>query len=333
MYNSITKTRNLFYDVGVFKSSTSPIITLCVGNLRVGGTGKSPFVEYLLRFLVHKQIQTGTLSRGYGRNTRGFIHASSSSSSSDIGDESLQYFKKFSPNINVFVGEKRVDAMKKIKSNFNGTKVVILDDAFQHRALKANYNILLSEYSRPFFNDYLLPYGRLREARNGARRADCIIITKCPESISEAEMALVEDKTRKYVSNFVPIFFTRIDYGRPQELFFQNKAEMETTNVVLLSGIDNPIPFFDHCRKQYNVLDEIIFPDHHSFSENEVVAIARRTKRETDCVLITTEKDTSRLITFEKILAGVPVFYIPIEVTFVKDEKLFLDLVERWTSV
>jgi len=316
----------------LFKSRTSPIISICVGNIRVGGTGKSPFVEYLLCFAKNKKIKTGTLSRGYGRKTKGFIHANANSTSTDIGDESLQYLKKFGPEIPVFVGENRVKAIEKIKSNFNDLKLIILDDAFQHRALKANYNILLSEYSRPFYDDYLLPFGMLREARNGAKRADCIIVTKCPSSISESDMKFVETRTRTYSTLDTPIFFTKINYSEPKKLFPQNTSEIKITNVILISGIDNPQPFFDFCREKYHVLDQIVFPDHHSFSENEVLNFINKLKNETNCIILTTEKDTSRLLTYSSLLSEIAVYYLPIEVKFIKNEEIFLSLLDGWIS-
>ena len=256
LYDIGTRVRNIFYDLGIFNKSSSSITTICVGNIRVGGTGKSPFVEYLLRYSIRKNIRTATLSRGYGRITKGFREASLSSSSSDIGDESFQYFKKFGNRISVFVDEKRAHGIVLIKNKNTGTELVVLDDAYQHRSVVANHTILLTEYARPFFDDFLLPMGRLREARTGANRADCVVVTKCPESISAEEKSLFVSQINKYANNDTPIFFTGIDYSQPRALFNDFEQISKYKEVVIVCGIDNPKPFVDFCKNKYKTIND-----------------------------------------------------------------------------
>ena len=331
LYNIVTRIRNYFYDLGIFKSSTSSIKTICVGNIRVGGTGKSPFVEYLLRYSIKKDIQTSTLSRGYGRITKGFLKAGKNTLSSDIGDESFQYFKNFGDKIAVFVDEKRVHGIDLIKKQNADIELIILDDAYQHRSFSSHYNILLTEYSRPFFNDFLLPMGRLREARIGANRASCVIVTKCPEYVPAEEKQRLIDRINQYTADYTPIFFTTIAYSNPQALFNSSLQMSDYKNVVLVCGIDNPMPFVDFCKGKYNVKDVLIFPDHYTFNESDIDKMTQ--EKYESCAILTTEKDTSRLLLHAKKLESHSVFYLPIEVKFYENENAFLSLLDKWLSV
>lgn len=331
LYDIVTRVRNLFYNVGIFKSSTASIKTICVGNIRVGGTGKSPFVEYLLRNSIKKNIRTGTLSRGYGRTSKGFLKANKTTLSSDIGDESFQYFKKFGDKIAVYVDEKRAHGVDLIKTQQSEIELIILDDAYQHRSFTSDYNILLTEYARPFFNDFLLPMGRLREARVGAKRADCVIVTKCPEYVSAKEKLDFTIKINKCTTPNTPIFFTEIAYSNPQALFDASLQINDYKNVVIVCGIDNPLPFIDFCKKKYNVVDVLIFPDHYAFNESDIDKMTQDKYKE--CAILTTEKDTSRLLLHAKKLEYRSVFYLPIEVKFVENENAFVSLLDKWTSV
>jgi tetraacyldisaccharide 4'-kinase len=321
LYNIVTRARNIFYDLGIFKSSTSSIKTICVGNIRVGGTGKSPFVEYLLRYSIKGKINAGTLSRGYGRKTKGFIMASETTMCNDIGDESFQYYKKFGDKISVFVDEKRVHGVDQIKNH----------DAYQHRSFTSNYNILLTEYTRPFFNDFLLPIGRLREARIGTKRADCIIVTKCPANLPTKEEQKYTDNINKYIKQNTPIFFTTIAYSDPIALF-NNSIKINTyKEVVIICGIDNPMPFVDYCKKEFNVVDVLIFPDHHDFDKLDIDNLTHEKYK--DCAILTTEKDTSRILLYTEILESQPIFYLPIEVKFIEKESEFVSLLDEWINV
>jgi len=311
MYDLVTKVRNSLYDNHCFASYRFQTPTLCIGNLRVGGTGKSPFVEYLIRYYLTKGIKIAILSRGYGRKTKGFIQASSKSSSIEIGDEPFQYFHKFGNSVDVFVGENRTEALARITGKENALDLVLLDDAFQHRRLEPKVSILLTEFSRPFYKDYLLPMGRLRESRNGARRSRFVVVTKCPPLIEPEVQYKIEDEIRKYSGNNVPIFFAYIKYGEWKPFNSSTLPLGKPQEVVVMCGIDNPKPFLQYCQSQFDVKEEHVYPDHHLFTTMEIEKLVR-----SGLPIVTTEKDISRLALFAGRLAQTKIGYIPIEVGF-----------------
>ena len=194
VYGSIVWVRNKFYDLGFFSSKSFDIPIICVGNLSTGGTGKTPHIEYLIR-LLHKQYSIAVLSRGYKRKSTGFLLADSTSTAEDIGDEPMQFHRKF-PDIGLAVDTKRVHGVEQTRQRRKDTQVILLDDGFQHRALKAGYYILLTSFDQLYINDYLLPVGNLREARSGAKRADMIIVTKCPDDLSPGDQENIRKKNR-----------------------------------------------------------------------------------------------------------------------------------------
>ena len=328
LYDFATRIRNYLYAIGTFKSSTSKICTICVGNIRVGGTGKSPFVEYLLRYSIQKNINTATLSRGYGRSTTGFLKANTHTLSNEIGDESFQYFKKFKNKIDVYVDEKRAHGVEAITSENININLIILDDAYQHRSFNSKNTILLTEFSRPFFNDFLLPFGRLRESRSNAKRANCIVVTKCPEHIKTEEKIHFLNQIYQYSNINTPVFFTTVEYSQPVSVFENEFILNKNDNVVLVCGIDNPKPFIEFCKKKYNVVDVLLYPDHHSFTKSEIKQMTD--KKYDNASILTTEKDTSRLIEFESILINKPIFFLPIKVKFVEHEQDFINLFDSW---
>ena len=217
IFRIITGIRNLLYDYRVFRSSKAPIRTLIVGNLSVGGTGKTPMVEFLIQNL-GADFNVVSLSRGYGRKTRGFLRATSKSTASEIGDEPLQIFRKFDGKVPVFVGEDRVAALEKIAGISANFELAILDDAFQHRRLQGDIYCLLTPFSSPFSGVFILPMGRLRESRSGARRADFLIVTKCPDALSSEEKEKTIGELRPYLKDHIPVFFSKTGYGEPYAL-------------------------------------------------------------------------------------------------------------------
>lgn len=330
LFHLVTRFRNLGYDLNFFRSKSVPVPTLCVGNLRVGGTGKTPFVEYLLKQFVISNKQVCTLNRGYGRKTKGFIEANSVSYAEQIGDEAMQYFQKFGLNVKVFVGENRVKAIHDILLKYSNLDLVVLDDAFQHRSLKCQYNILLTELERPFYKDFLLPFGRLREARIGANRAQCVVVTKCPTILTESKRNECLKNISKYTQKNTPIFFTTISYSAPVSLFRPTKPIGKDTKVLLLSGIDNPIPFIEFCKSNYIVSEVVKFPDHHNFSFNDLQLVLEKSKK-TDLVL-TTEKDATRLEKFASLFEKTDICYLPIEINFLGEEEQFLSILKNLTN-
>jgi tetraacyldisaccharide 4'-kinase len=290
IYGGITSVRNLFFDVGIFKSYKIPKKSICVGNLSVGGTGKTPHVAYLTK-LVKESTKTTILSRGYGRNTTGFILANSQSKGSEIGDEPRLYVSRFSPEVNVVVCEKRVVGVQKIQELFPQNQLILLDDAYQHRAIKAELNILLTDYSDLYSDDHVLPAGNLREWKSGKKRADMLIVTKCPESLSENERKIISQKLK---FNFDKTFFSRIQYGAL--IPFGKVIQKEFNNILLVTGIANSTPLLNQLKKKFNV-EILSFSDHHNFNEEDIQRIHQKfdTFVTDSKAIITTEKDFMRL--------------------------------------
>jgi tetraacyldisaccharide 4'-kinase len=337
LYGFVTDIRNYLYDKGFWKvtSFDRPIIN--VGNLTVGGTGKTPHVEYLIRLLkvrkssnlnvvkvqnlddVNKKnlekYTIATLSRGYGRKTKGFIIADSSATAQTIGDEPYQFYQKFSTEITVTVGENRVEAIHEIFIQNPETELIILDDAFQHRRIKPSLNILLMDYSRPIYDDFAFPAGRLRERRHGAKRTDIVIVTKCPDNISMEKQDEIKYKLQAYLQENTPLFFTKILYGKPQNCRSEEE-NIGLQKVILLSGIDNPKPFEEYAKKHLEVVNHLIFNDHHDFTEKDLVEISSK-----KMPILMTEKDMVKFIPFlnHTLLNDIPLFYLPIEIGFLND--------------
>ena len=324
IYNSVTRFRNYLFDTGFKKSFEFEANVIGVGNLSVGGTGKSPMVEYLINLLADK-YKVATLSRGYGRATKGFRIADTEDTAATIGDEPFQFYNKFK-NISVTVGEERAVAIPHILAELD-SDVILMDDAFQHRYVKPGLNIMLSDYNRPFYTDFVLPSGRLRESREGASRADIIVVTKCRDDISLQEMDAIE----KEISVYAPeanVCFTSIKYLKPSPVF--ENAEF-SKNILLFSGIANNKPLIEHVSTHFEIIDEFYFADHHAYTTKDLNALEERFQRIsiTNKCLLTTEKDMVKLLdpTLESTIHHLPIFYIPIETYFVRGGKIFDEMV------
>lgn len=286
MYWLITYIRNLLFNKGLLRSySFTDVFVLCVGNLRVGGTGKTPMVEYLIRNL-HKEYNLAVLSLGYKRQTKGLKEITSADDYKSVGDEPKQMSEKF-PDVRFFVNKDRNQAIEYIKQKYPSTQLIILDDAYQYRKTKTAKTILLTEYHRPFYSDFVLPYGRLRESRKEKRRADYIVVTKSPNEISVKDRQTIISSI-KPLSN-QQIFFSSIQYNEDLQ------SELMGKDVALLVGIDNPQPLISYLNTFCKVKQVLKFPDHHSFSEKETQMISK-----IKYPIITTEKDYSRLKDFNK---------------------------------
>ncbi len=318
MYGGIMQFRNYLYDRDLRKSFHFDSCVISVGNLSVGGSGKTPMTEYLIR-MFSKKYEVSTLSRGYGRKTRGFRMARENDSAGTIGDEPFQYFTKFS-DIHVAVGERRALAIPFILAEEPGTDIILMDDAYQHRSVLPDFQILVTEFSRPFYNDHVMPSGRLREKRKGARRADAIVITKCPDELDVSIQAQMRKETGRYAPG-VPLYFTAINYGLPvaaSGVFKKNQP------LVMVTGIADPAPLASHLQKQYEVREHLQFPDHHSFSKSDIEKISKRLGSN-NAALVTTEKDLMRLREsgiWEE-LNSFTILYVPIEVRFLHDRDKF----------
>ncbi|MFA0963600.1 tetraacyldisaccharide 4'-kinase [Roseivirga sp. BDSF3-8] len=331
LYKVVTDVRNFLYDQGRRHSTLFTVPVINVGNLTVGGTGKSPMIEYLGAML-SESYQVAILSRGYGRRTKGFRLAGEGDDATTLGDEPYQFYQKAGDNVTVAVGEERALAIPSILLERPETNVILLDDAFQHRAVVPHFNILLSDYNRPFYKDMVLPAGRLRESRYGARRAHAVIVTKCPGSLDEKAMELVKAQIEKYTRAGTPVFFTTISYGQPISLY-GHTSPARGENVVAFSGIARSEPFINYLAKTYALSDHMDFPDHHAYSESDLERIKARfmahgaTSEQTS--LVTTEKDAARLRSLgaKHPLSGLPVSYIPIRPVFLRDEEVFRSMV------
>ncbi len=323
LYGFVTWLRNKLYDSGVFASKTFDIPVIAVGNLTYGGSGKTPHTEYLIR-LLHEKFALATLSRGYGRSTSGFILASDASTSSEIGDEPKQFKRKF-PGVNVAVDGNRVHGIKKLLQMAPGLGAVLLDDAFQHRAVMPGLNILLTDYGRMYCDDALLPVGTLRESKKGVERADIIIVTKTPPIFSPLDRRLILKKIKHLPHQHV--YFTRVQYGNfipmlgekrtavQPEVFFEKKYSF-----LLLTGIANATPLVNFLKARSAGVRHIEFGDHHSYGlvdmhrvKSEFDAIAGPNK-----IVLTTEKDAMRIDKpgLIEVIGSLPVYYVPIEIAF-----------------
>ncbi|WP_297337087.1 tetraacyldisaccharide 4'-kinase [Algoriphagus sp.] len=325
LFNLITKIRNYLYDQGYRKSQLSPIRSILVGNLRVGGTGKTPMVEYLIRQF-HSSFPIATLSRGYGRKTTGFIQATPLSSPEGIGDEPYQMYQKFGEKVSVFVGEDRLAAIQRIKQEAPSTALLLLDDAFQHRSVKPHLSILLTTYQAPFFKDYLLPMGRLRESRSNANRADLIIVSKCPDSITEKEKNGIKRKIQPYLKRNQPILFSRIGYGDPESW---GKQARFSGNVVLMTGIAQVDALESFVRSKFRLLESLRLEDHHQYEKRdfEKLGLLLTKHARSNPVVLTTEKDAVKVKSFypEGFIREIPIFVIPIQVEFSPDDAKTLN--------
>ena len=311
LYGFITSLRNYLYDKGILKSYSFDIPVIAVGNLSVGGTGKTPQIEYLIR-LLSPNYKVATLSRGYKRKSEGFILADAVSTAEILGDEPFQYFKKF-PDIQVAVDADRKNGIEQLLNQKSRPEIILLDDAFQHRKVKAGFYILLTAYEDLFCDDFMLPTGNLRESRNGAKRANLIIVTKCPLDITELEQQNIKNK----LAVDLPIYFSSIDYDDKVYNDTESLAvsDLKLTPKMLLAGIAKPKPFFDYLQTDK---DEVMtFSDHHHFSESDILNIKSQA---IDKIIVTTEKDFVRLDA--KILRK-QLFYLPIKSKFLSNQQSF----------
>lgn len=319
IYWLVTFVRNWLYDVGFFKSKSYNLPIIAIGNLSAGGTGKTPHTEYLIRLLKDK-YKVAVLSRGYKRSTKGFVLANETISAHELGDESFQIKVKF-PEVSVAVCEDRQTGIENLISTIN-PDVILLDDAFQHRKVNAQYYILLTAYDDLFSDDYILPFGNLRESAIGKKRANLVIVTKCPATLSEQKQELVKQK----LNVKVPVFFTSIDYDT--EVFgtenTMNVSEVITKEKVIVAGIAKPKYFIDYLNSGKDKV--MIYPDHHHFSEQEISELNALAQEKN---VITTEKDYVRLngkINSDKL------FYLPIRIKLIKEEVFFNDIIRNWVK-
>ncbi|ANH81052.1 tetraacyldisaccharide 4'-kinase [Niabella ginsenosidivorans] len=309
---------NFLYDSGLKGSTRFSLPLICVGNLSVGGTGKSPMVEYLVR-LLKEQYSIAVVSRGYKRKTKGLLMASATTTADDIGDEPMQLHKKF-PGVPIAVSAQRAVAVAALLRQ-QKPEVIILDDAFQHRALQAGFNILLTEYSNLFADDYYLPAGQLRDLKSNYKRAQCIIVTKCPPDLTSEQARATCNKLQPVSGQ--PVFFAALKYGQPQTLFGNTPVLFESVqHLLLVTGIANPLPLKRELQQYQKDIRTFYFEDHYDFEQKDIVAILEAYHRfpPGTAAIITTEKDGARLQKFQPQLERANTWCIPVSHSFLLGE-------------
>ena len=333
VYGLITVVRNVFYQTAIFKPSKFSIPIINVGNLSTGGTGKTPHTEYLIR-LLKQEKNLFTLSRGFGRKVRGFIIADKQSTAFQIGDEPLQYQLKFGNEIGVAVDANRVTGVMDICRTHPNTNLILLDDAFQHRAIHAGLNILITDYSKPFFTDFMLPVGNLRELRAGKKRAQIIVVSKCP-NFDTVDKAFFIKKINPLKGQHV--FFSKINYSSVFGLAdFVETDKLTNQKIILVTGIANAKPLVTFLEKNNSILHHFNFQDHYNFKQENITEIHKIFDKfaAENPVIITTEKDAMRLLNdpLKTSLKGYPWFFQSIEIEINKKEefdKIVLHYVEK----
>lgn len=330
LYGAGVALRNKLFDWGYLRSKSFGVPTICIGNIAVGGTGKTPHTEYLIK-LLHRDFQVAVLSRGYKRHTKGYVLSAPDSNARSIGDEPYQIKLKF-PDIRVAVDENRCHGIERLCTlTAPSVEVVLLDDAFQHRYVKAGFNILLTDHHRLFCDDALLPAGRLRESVDGKNRAQIVIVTKCPKDIKPIDFNIIAKRLDLFP--YQKLFFSSFRYGNLQSVFpsLPEKTERELSSlkadeqVLLLTGIASPASIIEELEKHTSHIDLLSFDDHHNFSNRDMLLIKERFdklpgKRK---VIITTEKDATRLIHHPALDKGLKrhLYALPIEVEILQNQQ------------
>ena len=331
IYGSITVMRNLLFDYGIFKSQSYTIPIICIGNLSLGGTGKTPHTQYLLD-LLKNNYKVAVLSRGYGRKNSSLQLVEINSNAFEIGDEPLQ-LKQNNPECLVVVEKNRNKGAQYILKNFPEIDVILLDDGYQHRWIKAGFNILITPFSSPYYKDYLMPVGKLRESRKGVTRANAVIFSKTPEKTNPT----LKKGMLKRLSLFPnqTAYFSAIEYHKFKCI--SNNTQLEESkayNITLVSGIVNAYPLIKYLEEKGHSINHLKYSDHHNYTKNDIDTILAKynAEKSTKKLILTTEKDTTKLKQFLPNFKDVNFYYIPIEIKIEQLEKFnkqILDYVEK----
>ncbi len=328
LYGFVTAVRNKLFDWNILKSQEFPVPVVVVGNLAVGGTGKTPHTEFIVEALRHS-YHIGVLSRGYKRSTKGFVMADSRCTPRDIGDEPFQIYSKFSKDVSVAVCEDRCRGIREMLRLDPSINLIILDDAFQHRYVKPKVAVVVTEYSRPVFEDKMLPYGRLRESLKGLDRADIVVVSKCPDNLQPIEYSLFAKNLNLFP--YQSLFFSKFIYGDLLPMFPGESIATPDLSwltwddaILSISGIGNPKPFVKYLKSFAARVKVNLFPDHHNYTRRDIELIVSRfnSLKGRTRILVTTEKDAVRLINspyFPRELRKYA-FYLPIKVDFARSE-------------
>lgn len=293
LYGAMVWLRNRLYDSKFFSSVEFSVPVITVGNLSTGGTGKTPHVEYLVRLLQYR-FQVATMSRGYKRHTQGFLIADENSNALRIGDEPMQYHIKF-PELVVSVAEERMIGIPALLQRKPEIDVILLDDAYQHRSVKAGLSILITDYSKPFYKDYVLPFGNLREGRSAYKRANVILVSKCPTDLNPSQADDIRNKIAPLPHQ--QVFFTSIRYDTAFDLATKEEVSFNKKNIVLVCGIARPEPLIAHLKTSAADVHILTYKDHHYFVSSDLEEIKETYQNWSvpDKIIVTTEKDAARL--------------------------------------
>lgn len=329
VYGLIIWIRNALFDKKILKSATFNFPLICVGNLAIGGTGKTPMTEFIVNAL-KSNYKIATLSRGYKRRTKGFFIAIDGTTAIEIGDEPMQFHQKF-PDIVVAVGEERLFAIPQILYQKPETQVIVLDDAFQHRRVVAGLNIILTEYNNLFTRDFLFPTGDLRDIKSSYKRAEIIIVTKCKNDLTENERSKIIQEINP--QNGQKVYFSALKYDAPYHLFTKKTEILDRSkDVLLLCGIANPEPLKMHLTKHVHYYEMTKYADHHIFTSSDLKEIKRQFEKIQSAhkIIITTEKDAVRLEKFKNELIDYPIYVLPIQHEILFNEND--DFIHQMTS-
>jgi tetraacyldisaccharide 4'-kinase len=322
LYGGIVYLRNWMYNKQYLKSVGFNIPIICVGNLSLGGTGKSPMVEHILSIL-SDEYKIATLSRGYKRKTKGYALANNNTTALEIGDEPMQFHIKF-PNVSVAVCERRIEAIPQLIQDIPNLKGIILDDAFQHREITAGLNVLLTDYNNLYCDDIFFPTGDLRDQRKAANRASIIVVTKCPSNLSIEQRDEIIEKL--YPAQHQSIFFTSIAYDTPYHIYNPNDEWVLSLRdeVLLVCGIANPLPLKEYLHEHTNTYYQISYSDHHIFSIEDLKEIKEKFEQipSKSKLILTTEKDAVRLVKYTEELNDIPLYVLPIKPHFLFDAEI-----------
>jgi len=337
----VTAVRNWLFDFDILKSTTFSIPIISVGNLSAGGTGKTPHTEFILR-IIHDEWKTAVLSRGYKRKTKGFYLANGKSDNLILGDEPFQIHQKF-PSVTVAVDERRVHGVEKLQELVPDLQAVVLDDAFQHRYIQPGLSILLTDYSNLYTHDLMLPAGELREWKHGSKRANIIVVTKCPQNMNPIEMRILETELKPETNQH--LFFSTFEYDEIAPVFSEvdheewtyNRVKTSECSVLLLAGIVSPEPIVEHLKNYTKKVETLFFEDHHAFQAKDFGLMNKMFEKLTtpNKIILVTEKDAARLVSnplFPETLKA-SIFTLPIRVEILhNDENLFIQKIKNYVT-
>jgi tetraacyldisaccharide 4'-kinase len=316
LYGIIVWIRNFFYDSGLLTSLPFNLPIISVGNLSVGGTGKTPQIDYLIE-LLQEQYAVATLSRGYKRKSRGFVLATENTTAADIGDEPMQYKLKH-PWLTVCVCEDRLMAIPELLQKKPFVQAILLDDAFQHRSVQPSMQILITDVNNLYTSDYILPFGRLREFRSEAKRADIIIVSKCAFGFSEDDAKQVREKLK--ILPHQKVFFSAINYGNAYNLINYVPISITNANIVLVTGIANNKPLIQHLQSNNKAIHLLSFPDHYFYSDEDIQDFSETINniKSENKLIVTTQKDATRLLLHKELIIKLEltIAVVPIAISF-----------------